>query len=117
VHVRAQEKPLPAAKMAGTSYQNNSLVELSDLDAEPSFVLAAHVCRDNARSDFLIEIAIRPFDAHRPGGGAGANESSSGKSVQIESQPVLQAGTLTWARHSIVPLPLCCQPIQHAAAV
>src|SRR5215467_9992720 len=76
---------------------------MPDLDAEPSF-LPAHVCRDDARSDFLIEITIRPFDANRPRGSTGANEPFSDKSIQVEAKPVLQASTLTRARHSIVPL-------------
>jgi hypothetical protein len=79
------------------------LVELSDLDTEPSFVPAAHVCGNDTRSDFLLEIAIHPFDAERPRGGTGPNESSLGKSIQIEAKPVLQTSTLTWARHPMFP--------------
>jgi hypothetical protein len=71
------------------------------LDTEPSFVLAAHVGTDDGGSFYLVGIAISPFDADRSGGGAGANESSLGKSVEIEPKPVLQAGALTWTRHSI----------------
>jgi hypothetical protein len=88
--------------MARVRHENNPLIELSDLDAEPSFVPATHVCRDDARSDFLIEVSIRPFDADRPGSGPGANEPLSDNSIQIEAQSGLQTSTLTWARHSIV---------------
>jgi hypothetical protein len=75
--------------------ENNPLIELSDLDAEPSFMLATHVCCDDARSDFLIKIAIGPLDADRPRSGPGTNEPLSGKSIQIEAQSVLQTRTST----------------------
>jgi len=98
---------LPAAEMARARQKNNPLIELSDLDAEPSFVLAAHVCSDDAGSDLLIKIAIGPFDADRPRGGTGADEPLPGKSIQMESKPVFQASTLTWARHSMFTLLFC----------
>src|SRR5262245_4332347 len=104
LHVGANEIPLPAAEMARVRHESNALIELSHLDADPSFVPATHVCCDDPRSDFLVEISVCPADTDRPRSGPGANELLSGKSIQIEAQSVLQTSTLTWARHSIVPL-------------
>src|SRR5262245_64220208 len=83
-------------------HESNPLIELPDLDAEPSFVSATHICADDAGSDFLVEIAIPPSDSDRPRSQPGANESSSGKSIQIEAEPFLQASTMTWARHPTI---------------
>ena len=69
--------------MARISDQMDVLIEAAKLDLEPSVgaVRAAHVRRDGARSDFLVEIAISPRDADRAGGRARLNKSPSGKLV------------------------------------
>lgn len=81
VCIWTDEVPLPPPEMARTSHQDDPLVELPDLYSKPSFVPTAHVCRDDAGSHFLVEIAIRPPDADRPGGCAWPNKSTSSCSI------------------------------------
>ena len=93
VHVGAHEEPLPTAKMTRASDQNNPLIEVPDLDVEPSLVGAAHIGRDEAGSDLLAGIAIRPANS-ASFVTAGINGSLSRKTVQIELKPTFESGAL-----------------------
>src|SRR5450759_1307273 len=62
VHERADKVPLPHPTIARTRYQDDALIEAANLDAEPSFVRAVHVRRDEARSNRLAGVIVRPTD-------------------------------------------------------
>jgi hypothetical protein len=66
--------------MARTSDEDDALVKFADLDAEPSFIGAAHVRGDDPQR-FFIGVIERPFNADRPGGCAWLNKSSTSKAV------------------------------------
>ena len=48
-------------KWRGCRHEIDSLVELSNLDAEPSLVGAAHIGRDKTRSDLFVSVGPSEF--------------------------------------------------------
>jgi hypothetical protein len=66
--------------MARPRHQIDPLVELSELDAEPSLVGAAHIGRDKTRGDLFVSVTIGPID-FAPAIGSGLNNSPSNESI------------------------------------
>jgi hypothetical protein len=95
---RAHEVPLPATEMSGARKENDPLIEVSELDAKPALMRAAHVGANSAGGNFA-PIRMSPPDSTKPDVCATSDESLSSKSVQIQLQPILQANTFARSRH------------------
>jgi hypothetical protein len=85
--------------MARTSHEVDALIEAADLDAEPAVrtLWATHVRRDEARSNLLAGVIVRPIDAAALVC-ARLNKSSLYKSVDVELETALKASALAWSR-------------------
>jgi len=66
VRIWTNKIPLLAAKVTRLGYQINALIELSNLNLEPTIVLPTHLGSDQPRSDLLAGVTVSPHNSDRP---------------------------------------------------
>ena len=74
MRIGANEILLLAAKVTRLGYQTDTLIQLSDLNLEPTIVSRAHLGSDQPRSDFVAGVTVSPNDPN--GSGKGASRAS-----------------------------------------
>ena len=79
--IGANEIPLLAAKVTRLGYQTDTLIQLSDLNLEPTIVSPAHLGSDQPRSDFVAGVTVSPHNSDRPRKCPEANKPAPCKSI------------------------------------
>jgi hypothetical protein len=95
VHYRAKEIPLSSSKMARLWYEDDRLVEVSDLDAKPTLIFAFHVCTDEPSGKFLIPVSAKPTNPIGDDRCPGPYKSLTCELIEVKLKPVLETCSLS----------------------
>ena len=90
-----------APEMASLRYEDDRLVEVSDLDAKPTLVLAFHVRTDEPSGKFLIPVSAKPTDPTGADRCPGPYQALTGELIEVELKPVLETCSVSGFWHQL----------------